>query len=374
MQKIRSFLKKETVFAVSLILALMSMIVKPPDSDYWGYIDFRVLGILLGLMLIMSGLQRVGIFDIVCQKLLSRVQNIRQLAWILIMLCFFSSMVITNDVALVAFVPFAIVSLKKAGYESKAIWIVVMQTIAANLGSMLLPSGNPQNLYLYNLSEMSFGEFIVLMLPYVLVAFAMLCILVLCLKKEPIQISAKEKIPVSKRGKINTVVYGILFAMGILTVCRILPYEIFLTGTLAAVGICDIKAYKNVDYFLLLTFMCFFVFIGNIGSIETVRNTLEDIVKGREVVTGIIVSQVISNVPAALMLSGFTDHCRELIVGVDLGGLGTLIASMASLISYKIYAENFKETKGKYLLQFTAYNIIFLGLLFGLWSVMRQFG
>ncbi len=370
---IKGFLKKETVFCVSFVLAAVSVIFKPVSMDYLGYIDFRVLGILLGLMLIMSGFKRAGIFDRICSKLLGSVKNVRELAFVLIMLCFFSSMVITNDVALVAFVPIAIYALKKSGHEEKAIFVVVMQTIAANLGSMLLPSGNPQNLYLYDLSGMAFGEFVMLLLPYAVTAFIMLCGSMILVKKEPVSINDKSQTCLSKKSRILTVIYAILFLTGILTVCRILPYEIFLIVTLLTMALCDIKAYKETDYFLLLTFVCFFVFIGNIGSIEIVRSTLEGIVKGREAVTGIIASQFISNVPAALMLSGFTDNYKELVIGVDIGGLGTLIASMASLISYKSYAVNFKETKGKYLLQFTIYNIIFLGALFGLWGVMEQF-
>ena len=373
MKMLKEFVKKETVFVISLLLALVSMFFNPLGTEYLDNIDFRVLGILLGLMLIMSGFKRVGILDNICLRLLGSVKNVRELTFVLVMLSFFSSMLITNDVALVAFVPFAIYSLKKSGHEDKAIFVVVLQTIAANLGSMLLPSGNPQNLYLYDLSGMSFVEFVVLLLPYAVTALIMLSICMILVKKEPVNIHNKGKMKISKKGKIFTVVYAILFIMGILTVCRVLPYEIFLIAALPAMAICDIRAYKGVDYFLLLTFVCFFIFIGNIRSIEIVRNTLEGIVKDRETVTGIIASQFISNVPAALMLSKFTDNYRELIIGVDLGGLGTLIASMASLISYKSYAVNFKETKGKYVIQFTIYNIIFLGALFGLYGLIKQF-
>ncbi len=374
----KKLLKNEAVFFISLVLAIISCFFCPPGERYLGYIDFRVLAILLGLMLVMSAYKRLGIFDRICGFLLSRTRTVRQLSFVLVMLCFFSSMLITNDVALVAFVPFALYALKKSGYEKKSVFVVVLQTIAANLGSMLLPSGNPQNLYLYHLSGMSYGEFVLLMLPYTLVSFALLTfILLLFCRKEPIAPIPRQKAaPYKPKDKMCLVVYSFLFLLGILTVCRVIPYYVFLAACVLLIAVLDYKAFAGADYFLLLTFICFFIFIGNLGSLEAVRNWMQSLVNGREVLAGIVSSQFISNVPAALMLSGFIDSYALLVIGTDLGGLGTLIASMASLISYKYYARAFSGQKGdhsraKYLLTFTYYNVIFLAVLLALYFIIR---
>lgn len=357
------FVKKETVLVVAFVLALVSAFFNPPSIEYLDYIDFRVLGVLLSLMIVMSALRRVGVFDKIGEMLLQRTKTVRQLCIVLVMLCFFSSMFITNDVALITFVPFAILTLNKAQRQDKLIFVLVMQTIGANLGSMLTPMGNPQNLYLYNLSGMSFGDFIVFMLPYSFVAFLLICIIMMFCPNNKIDTELINESPKDKTEKktiILTVIYSILFILGILSVCRILPYYILLAVVVLAVAFCDVKTFVNVDYCLIFTFIFFFVFIGNISNIGAVRTFLENMVSGNEIIVGITASQVISNVPASLMLSGFTKDYNSLLIGVNIGGLGTLIASMASLISYKMYAHNYNETKGKYLLWFTLANLLFL--------------
>lgn len=367
--KIRDFFKKETVLTIAFILAIISMFFVKPSVSYINYIDFRVLGILLSLMIVMSSLQRVGIFDKIGIYLLRHTKNIRQLCMVLVIICFFSSMFITNDVALITFVPFAIFTLKKVNREDKLIFVIVLQTISANLGSMLMPTGNPQNLYLYNISSMSFFGFIKIMLPYTILSFIFIVIsvIIFCggdsININQILTSRSDK-EFTEKEKLHTIVYIILFVCGILSVCRILPYYILLGIVLISVIICDVKALVNVDYCLIFTFICFFVFIGNMGNIEFIKNTLENAVQGNELLIGVLSSQVISNVPAALMLSGFTSNYETLLIGVNIGGLGTIIASMASLISYKAYAHNYNNKKDKYLLFFTAANIVFLVLLY----------
>lgn len=368
--KVLGFIKKEAVLTISFMLAVISMFFVVPNEKYFEYIDFRVLGILLSLMIIMSAFQRTGIFDKIGTALLKHTKNIRQLCIVLVMLCFFSSMLITNDVALITFVPFSLLTLKKANREDKMIFVIVLQTIAANLGSMLTPTGNPQNLYLYNLSGMSFLDFIVFMLPYTAVSLILLTVILIFCKKENINtnflISEKANEKSNNKNKVLTVVYTVLFVLGIMSVCHILPYYILLAVVAVTVFICDRKAFLKVDYCLILTFVCFFIFIGNIQNIDVVCGFLEQVVCGNEITVGILLSQIISNVPAALMLSGFTNNCNALLVGVNIGGLGTLIASMASLISYKIYAQNYNNSKGKYMLWFTTGNILFLAVLWGL--------
>lgn len=268
-------------------------------------------------------------------------------------------MAITNDVALITFVPFAIVALQKAKQERLLIPVVVLQTVAANLGSMLTPIGNPQNLYLYNLSQMGLGEFILCMLPNTLMSFVLIILALLFVKgkNEAVVLSNGETTKVD--GK-QTMVYGALFLLSLLVVAKVLVCEIALAVILVVVFFMDKKVLKEVDYCLLLTFISFFIFTGNLGNIAVIRESLQMLVEGRELLVGVVASQAISNVPAALLLSGFTTDYRALLAGVNIGGLGTLIASMASLISYKILANQYDEKKGSYFKCFTVVNMLFL--------------
>lgn len=371
-EKLLHFIKQETVLVIATVLAIASMFFVPPSALYMAYIDWHVLGVLLSLMIIMAGLQRTGLFDAIGGKLLSKTKNTRQLAFILVFLCFFFSMLITNDVALFTFVPFAIIMLKKCREEKLMIPVIALQTIAANLGSMLTPIGNPQNLYLYNLAGMGMGEFIGVMLPYTIVAGVLLVIaILLCCKKQPIsevllneaakteEISEKAAL---KKGRnlIKNWVYITMFIFSLLVVAHILSFEQVLLAILLLVFNMDRPVLKQVDYCLLFTFIAFFIFTGNIGNIAMIRDALQQFVSGRELFVGVISSQAISNVPAALLLSGFTSDYRELLIGVNVGGLGTLIASMASLISYKIFAKEYNDQKGRYFRWFTVSNILFL--------------
>lgn len=361
MERIKEFLKKETVLAAAAVLALVSVFFVPPSAAYLDYIDFRVLALLFCLMAVMAGLREMGVFSFLAGRLLQAAKSGRSVELILVLLCFFSSMVITNDVALLTFVPFAMEVLSLCGREKRILFVVVMQTVAANLGSMLTPLGNPQNLYLYSLSGMGAGELLSLMAPY---AGASLVMILLCMvfSKNGGQVTVAAGRGASFPVKM-LILYGQLFVLSLLTVLRILPYQWTLAATVLALLLADRKILKKVDYSLLVTFVCFFVLVGNIGRIDAVREALGAMVQGNEVAVSVAASQVISNVPAALLLSGFTQDYRGLLVGVNLGGLGTLIASMASLISYKFYAASYGEKKGKYLLVFTLVNLAFLFVL-----------
>lgn len=359
MTKLKEIFKKEAVLIISLILALVSAFFVTPDKEYIGYIDFRTLALLLCLMLVMSGLNGMGIFSLLADKLLQKTKSTRSLSLTLILLCFFSSMLITNDVALITFVPFTLIALRLSGQMKKAVSIVVLETVAANLGSMLTPIGNPQNLYLFSAFEMEMGEFIGAVLPYAVLSLVLLVLCVIFTKSNSISVSLNG---VSARiAPVPLTVYILLFILSLLTVFRVIPYGLTLAVTLAAVLAVDRKNILRADYSLLLTFVFLFIFIGNLGRIDFINSFLQSIVSGREVIVGVLASQVFSNVPAALLLSGFTSDAFDLLVGVNLGGLGTLIASMASLISFKLIAkENIKS--GKYVLHFTAVNIVFLAL------------
>ena len=361
-EKIIEFLKKEVVLVVATILAIISAFVVPPSLEYLGYIDWHVLELLFCLMTVMAGLQKCGLFDRLGEALLVRTKKVWQLCLVLIMLCFFLSMAITNDVALITFVPFAIVALQKSGQERLLIPVVVLQTVAANLGSMLTPIGNPQNLYLYNLSQMPLGEFILCMLPNTVLSFVLIVVSLLFVKgkSEAVVLYQDKKTEVEKKA---TWIYGILFLISLLVVAKVLPCEVAFVVVFVVVFVMDRQVLKSVDYSLLFTFISFFVFTGNLGNITIIRDTLQQLVAGRELLVGVVASQAISNVPAALLLSGFTSDYRALLAGVNIGGLGTLIASMASLISYKILANNYNEKKGKYFLWFTIVNIVYLACL-----------
>ena len=365
MKKIISFMKKETVLTIATLLAVVSAFFVKPDRQYIGYIDFRTLGILFGLMVIMQGFQRTGLFDRIGKSLLQKTGKLWQLILVLVMLCFIFSMLITNDVSLLTFVPFSILVLKKCGQEQAMIPTVILQTVAANLGSMLTPIGNPQNLYLYGLMDCSIPEFMGILLPYTVMTFVLLLLSLLCIRGKGQEISCRmeEGTEIKQSRKCRNLIYGLLFLLALLVVARILPYGVLVTAVFLYTIIFDREALKGADYALLVTFVSFFILIGNLGRISLIREALERFVSGREILTGVLASQVISNVPAAVLLSGFTENYRDLLVGVNLGGLGTLIASMASLISFKLYTKCYKENRGRYLRWFTLVNIIYLFLL-----------
>lgn len=365
MTKIITFFKKETVLCIALLLAVISAFIVPVDMNYIRYIDFRVLVLLFALMTVMSGLQSLGIFEKLSYALLKYVQSTRSLTLLLVSLCFFLSMLITNDVALITFVPFTLLIFDKINSKKTLISIVVLETIAANLGSMLTPIGNPQNLYLYGLSGFKLGEFLLYMTPVTAVSLLLLVIFSLVLKNEKITISDTECKKENKKLLLTTY-YFVLFALCLFTVAYLIPYPLLLLFSIPVLLIFDRSTLKNVDYNLLLTFVSFFVFIGNLQRIPSVAELISSLVEGRELIVAFLSSQVISNVPAAILLSGFTADYGKLLLGVNIGGLGTLIASLASLISFKYFA-NYVPTlptdsgisKGKYMIHFTAMNLIF---------------
>lgn len=364
MKRVVTFIKKETVLLAAWVLALISAFFVTPSGAYLDYIDFRSLGILWSLMVIMQGLKQNGVFSLVGMRLLAKTRKVWQLSAVLIFLCFFCSMFITNDVALITFVPFAVMMLQSCKKEELMIPIIVLQTVAANLGSMLTPIGNPQNLYLFGVSQMGVGEFVHFMLPYTILSGVLLivCISFLKGKSDPVDAAISEKeLLTNERGRVEKAcVYTGLFVLSLFVVGRVLDYRYMVGIVFAVVFFMEKKTILHVDYSLLLTFVGFFIFTGNMGKIQTVSNLLQQVIQGREAALGVLISQCISNVPATLLLSGFTEEYKKLLLGVNIGGLGTLIASMASLISYKIFANTCNREKGRYFIHFTVINIVFL--------------
>ena len=366
LQSFICFFKKETVLCIAGILALISAFFVPPSVAYLQYVDFRVLSLLFCLMLVVAGFQSIGLFGCLGSALLSKVHTTRQLTMVLSLLCFFSSMFITNDVALLTFVPFGIMILTMANLEKLLIPVIVLQTIAANLGRMFTPVGNPQNLYLASAFSIPAGTFLMRMLPLTALSLLLLAAAIFLLHAEPVDIpSAKAKHWPNFK---ETAVYLALFLICLGCVSHLIPYPLMLILVLAALCFVNRALFKNADYFLLLTFVFFFLFIGNTQRIPAVSDLLHRLIRGRELGAGILLSQCISNVPAAILLSGFTDQAIPLLYGVNIGGLGTLIASLASLISYRFYAGTEHAHTGRYMKIFTLYNIIFLIILaFAAW-------
>lgn len=382
--KVKDFFKKETVCCIAFLLAVISMCFVVPSKNYISYIDFRVLALLFCLMAVVRGFSSIGVFTRLGTMLLTHVHSLRMLSALFIFLCFFFSMLITNDVALITFVPFTILVLSMAEQKKFLIPVIVLETIAANLGSMLTPLGNPQNLYLYTISGLSIGAFVRIMLPYSFVSAILLLIFILFLPKDTVSTATAantanstntvtasntsniicEAVKARKNPRILFTAYLILFLLCLLTVLHILPYQIMFLLVLTGFLLLDYRVLKDVDYFLLLTFLCFFIFIGNMKQISLVHELISKLLVHHEVLMGIGASQIISNVPAAILLSGFTDDYSALLIGVNLGGLGTLIASLASLISFKFYTNSNGNDTRRFLGIFTLYNVIFLGVLF----------
>ena len=365
MKLLKMIFKNETVFCISFLLAVLSAFVVHPDRMYLSYPDYRTIALLFCLMIIVGGFQSLGIFGMLGQFLLRGAGSVRGLSAVMVMLCFFSSMVITNDVALITFVPFTLIGFRMSGRVERVLKLVVLETVAANLGSMATPIGNPQNLYLYSIADFTAGEFVRAVLPYAGLAFVMLMTAVLIERDEPLlDVDVREENEAQKRQIFREMLpFLILLVLCLLVVFRVLPYQPVLICVMCVVLVVNRKLYLSVDYFLLLTFLCFFIFIGNMKRIPEISSFLISVVEGRELLMGIFTSQIISNVPAAILLSGFSSDLSALLTGVNVGGLGTLIASLASLISFKFFAKEYPDKKGAYMLRFTIWNGIFLAVL-----------
>lgn len=330
MANIFDFFKKEIVFFVSLILAIVSCFFVKPSFDYFSYINWDTIILLFVIMVIVEILKNLAVFEILLRKLMTKIGNARELVSVLVFICFFSSIFITNDVSLILFVPFTILALKKVGRTDLAILAVSFETIAANVGCMILPIGAPHNIVMYTVSNISFESFFFLLLPYVLASLVFLAIALLFIPKKDISLPDINKINVDRNNFFK-------------------------------------RVFRGVDYYLLLTFIALFILIGNLQNIPFFNELFTKWIVGNEVIWGILASQIISNVPAAILLSGFSSNYGAIIIGINIGGFGTLIASMANLISYKILIREHDEFKSRYLIVFTVLNVILLIILFGVY-------
>ena len=363
MRKIKEFLKKETVLCIAALCAAATMLLVPPDREYLHYIDWRVLCLLLCLMAVVAGFKSLGAFDWLTYQLLRRIKSGRVLGVTLVLLPFFCSMLVTNDVALIVFVPFTLALLSGLGCERAMVPVIVLQTVAANLGSMATPVGNPQNLYLYAAYSLSAGEFFSVVLPLTAVSLAALTAASIPVLPRALPEQSLREERISSAGKLG--LYAALFVLCLLTVFRMVPYPVTTAVVVAALFLADRKLLKEIDFMLLLTFVCFFVVSENLGRVEAVREFLQSLLSKNSLLTAVGASQVISNVPAAVLLSAFTEDWRALLAGVNIGGLGTPIASLASLITLKLYMRWPGARVGRFMVVFTVANLLGLALLLG---------
>ena len=350
--KIINFFKKECVLVIATLLALITSLISMPKLEY---IDFKVLILLFNLMVIVAALNKFKVLDKIAITLLEKCTTSRKVNLVLVFITFFSAMFVTNDVALITFVPLTIITSKKANI--KALKTIVFQTLGANLGSALTPMGNPQNLFIYSFYNMNIISFLKATFPLILIGLVFLAILIFKEKDFKLNFNV-EKIEIKDKNKIFLVVA--LFFLVILSVFKIIDYKITFILTIIFVVFLDKSLFKKVDYSLLLTFVAFFIFIGNISSMEEVKFFMENLFNSSKSTYfySILSSQIISNVPATMLISNFTNYSKELLLGVNIGGMGTLIASLASLISYKLYVKEVKDENNNYIKVFTLYNLL----------------
>ena len=365
---VRAFVKKNTVMVVALCAAIVTSVIVPPDADYVGYFDFKTLTCLFCVLAVVCALKNVNFFYVLAEKIVECFKNARLCILALVYITFIGSMLIANDMALLTFLPlgyFVLTSSRKRKYMA---FTFIMQNIAANLGGMLTPFGNPQNLYLYTKFSIPTLEFVKIMAPPFLFSVALItaCCFIF-VKPEPIAFEDESvKLPLRR-----TVFYMLLFALAIVIVFRFIPYWIGLIVIPLALLCTDRKALKEVDYPLLLTFVFFFVFAGNMARIDSVREFFSGLLEKNTLLFSVISCQCISNVPSVILLSQFTSDYADLLVGVNIGGVGTLISSLASLITFREYTKHHPHHAMYYVETFSAFNFAFLILLLGFMFTLK---
>lgn len=364
------FVKKNIAMTAAFFAALATSFIVPPDGKYLGYFDVKTLTCLFCVLAVVCALKNINFFYILARKIVKSFKNTRMSILALVYITFIGSMLIANDMALLTFLPLGYFVLSSTGTEKHMAFTFIMQNIAANLGGMLTPFGNPQNLYLYTKFQIPNLEFMSIMAPPFAAAVLLITVVCLFIKKEPLEI-ADEKVELNPR---RTALYLVLFVLSIAIVFREIPYWIGLIVIPAVLIFADRRALMSVDYPLLLTFVFFFVFSGNMARIEAVRALFSALLEKSTLLVSILSCQVISNVPSAILLSQFTDNYADLLVGVNIGGTGTLIASLASLITFREYAAHNPDKTGYYLKTFSAFNFGFLAVLTGFMLVLKYFG
>ena len=357
LMKIKTWIKKEIVLVVAVVLAVISCFWEAPK---WSYIDFKVLLLLFNLMVVIAAFKEQLLLDYLAVNLLRHCQNSKQTGLVLVGITFIAAMFMTNDVALITFIPLTLI----IGRKLKIVPIkwVVFQTLAANLGSSLTPMGNPQNLFIYTYYGVHLGEFLKVATGLVILSAIFLGCLLLKERKTDITIVLES---VQMKAPKQLMVFLILFIIILSSVVGVLDYRIAFCITIIVTLLVNRHLLFQIDYTLLLTFIGFFIFIGNLAAIPAIKAALQSFLKeeGYTYLSGLVMSQVISNVPATMLLAPFTENWQELVLGVDIGGMGTLIASLASVISYKLFVKEYQQEAKAYFKSFTWYNVLGLILL-----------
>ena len=351
------FIKKNVVFCVAALAALITACFVPPDVEYLTYFDWKTLVCLFLTLAVVCALRNIKFFTILARRLVLVAGNLRGLFLLLICITFIGSMLIANDMALITFLPLGYFALCAAKKERYMAYLFILQNISANLGGMLTPFGNPQNLYLYSYYHIPTGEFCAIMLPPFMLAIALLALACLPIKAEKLTIS--ERFP-EKLNVRRTVLYLTMFAFSLLIVFRVVPYWIGLILVPTVLFAVDREALKMVDYPLLGTFFFFFIFAGNLARIDAVNEAVSALMNKDALLVSILSCQGISNVPSAILLSRFTTDYRSLLLGVNIGGTGTLIASLASLITFSEFRLLYPGHGKQYFWLFTVINVVFL--------------
>ncbi len=352
--------KKHTVLCIATLAAIITAFFVPPSAEYLEYFDLKTLSCLFLTLAVICALRNIKFFTILARRIVMLTGNLRMLALALVYITFIGSMLIANDMALITFLPLGYFALSVTKKEKHMAFIFILQNISANLGGMLTPFGNPQNLYIYSAYNIPTGEFMSIMLPPFLLAVGMLTAFCFLLRAEPLSIN--EDYP-EKLNMRLTVLYIVLFAMSLLIVFRVIPYLLGLIVIPIILFFVDKNALKSVDYPLLLTFTMFFIFAGNMARIDAVNTFVSSFLEKSTLLVSIASCQFISNVPSAILLSEFTENYKELLLGVNIGGTGTIIASLASLITFSEYRLLHPHDGKHYFALFTLINLIFLVVL-----------
>lgn len=362
------FAKEQAVLTIATIAMIITCFIVPLDTEYVGYFNFRTLATLFCTLAVVAAFSHIHVFEIISKTIVIKLHNLRNATLGLVFITFFGSMLLANDMALLTFLPLGFFVLNSTDNKQAMAFTFIMQNIAANLGGMVTPFGNPQNLYLYSYFHIDTMEFVKIMLPSFLAATVLIVICCLFVKKTPLTLKKDSDYVLDKK---RTLIYSLLFVASILIVFRVVPYT---WGTLLitiALLLLDKDAIKEVNYPLLATFCVFFVFSGNMARIDVVSKLFETILPINTLLFGILSCQFISNVPSAVLLSHFTSDYASLLPAVNIGGCGTLIASLASLITFSEFKKHQPENVKRYVIQFSAINFGFVILLFVLQSIIN---
>lgn len=356
-EKIFNFIKREPVLCVAIVLAIVTCFFVPLDKEYLNYFDFTTLVCLFCMLAVVAGLKSTKIFQLVSRKMIGLFHTRRAVIYSLVFGTFFFDMIVANDMSLITFLPLTYIVLHSTKNDKYLAFTFIMQTIAANMGGMITPYGNPQNLYLYSYYNIGTTEFFGILLKQSIAVAILLYICCAFVKNEPLKLRNNAKIKVNKK---MLYIYMALFVIVILSIFRVIPYLITLAIVIFTILIVDRKRFKEVDYALIATFCVFFVFSGNIARIDAIKNFISTIVVKDTLLAGIVSCQFISNVPTAIFLSKFTTNYKDLLISVNIGSLGIIISSLASLITLKEFLKHQPKNFGKYLGMYTCFNTLFL--------------